>query len=326
MIRQRFSAAPPWSLAVTAMLLIQLSSALSVGLIAELGAPGTAWLRLSLGALIFLLIARPPLHLIRRRDIPAIIGLGAATGLMMIAFLSAIDRIPLGTAVAIEFLGPLTVAAIRSGSRRMLIWPALAFMGVVLMTEPWHGAIDLLGVGFALLAGVGWGTYMLLTQRVGDRFSGVSALSLTLPIAAIIYAFVGVPQLVGHLDWRMLLVAAGLALLAPVLPFGLEMLALRRMTHTAFGTLMALEPAFGVLLGLVVLQQVPTAFQIAGIVCVVLAGAGAQLGGRREPLPDPIGGTGSEPDPGTDPDPGLPPDPARAPEPDPDPRPDRPQE
>lgn len=291
MIRQRFSAAPPWSLAVTAMLLIQLSSALSIGLIGELGSTGTAWLRLSLGAAIFLLIARPPIRQIRRTDVLPLLGLGIATGLMMIAFLAAIDRIPLGTAVAIEFLGPLTVAALRSGTRRMLIWPALAFAGVVMMTEPWHGTIDLAGVGFAVIAGVGWGSYMLLTQKVGDRFSGVSALSLTLPIAAIVYAFVGVPPLVGHLDWRLLLIAAGLALLAPVLPFGLEMLALRRMTHTAFGTLMALEPAFGVLLGLVVLQQIPTLFQIAGIVCVVLAGAGAQLGGTRDPLPDPLSGS-----------------------------------
>ena len=320
MIRQRVSSAPPWSLAVTAMLLIQLSSALSVGLIAELGAPGTAWLRLTLGAAIFLLIARPPLRQIRRSDVLPLLGLGVATGLMMIAFLAAIDRIPLGTAVAIEFLGPLTVAALRSGTRRMLIWPALAFVGVVMMTEPWHSSIDLAGVGFAAVAGVGWGIYMLLTQKVGDRFSGVSALSLTLPIAAVVYAFVGVPPLLGHLDWRLLLVAAGLALLAPVLPFGLEMLALRRMTHTAFGTLMALEPAFGVLLGLIVLHQVPTVFQIVGIVCVVLAGAGAQLGGERDPLPDPIGGTGSEPDPETDPDA------ATDPGPHPASAPDRPEE
>ena len=302
MIRQRFTAAPPWSLAVTAMLLIQLSSALSIGLIGELGSTGTAWLRLSLGAIIFLLIARPPIRQIRRRDVLPLLGLGIATGLMMIAFLAAIDRIPLGTAVAIEFLGPLTVAALRSGTRRMLIWPALAFVGLVMMTEPWHGTIDLAGVGFAAIAGVGWGIYMLLTQKVGDRFSGVSALSLTLPIAAIFYAFVGVPPLVGHLDWRLLLVAAGLALLAPVLPFGLEMLALRRMTHTAFGTLMALEPAFGVLLGLIVLQQIPTVFQIVGIVCVVCAGAGAQLGGTRDPLPDPLAGPPADPPPASHPD------------------------
>ena len=104
---------PPWGLAVAAMLSVQLSSALSVDLIASVGPAGTAWLRLSVGALIFLAVARPPLRALRRRDIPVLLGLGVATGLMTIAFLASIERIPLGTAVAIEFLGPLTVAAVR---------------------------------------------------------------------------------------------------------------------------------------------------------------------------------------------------------------------
>lgn len=285
---------PPWTMAVASMLLIQAAAALSVPLVEQFGAAGTAWLRLAFGAVFFVLIARPPLRSIRRVDVLPLLGLGLATGMMMVAFLSAIDRIPLGTAVAIEFLGPLTVAAIRSHNRRMLVWPVLALAGVILLTEPWHGAIDLVGVGFAVLAGLGWAVYILLTQRVGDRFSGISGLSITIPIAAIATAFIGVPQVVGHLDWRLLLVAAGLALLAPVIPFGLEMLALRRMTHTAFGTLMALEPAFGVLLGLMVLHQVPSVWQAVGVVLVVLAGAGAQRGGLRR--------RGSGDDPDADPD------------------------
>lgn len=280
--------APPWSMAVAAMLLIQLCNALSVGLIAEVGATGTAWLRLSMGALVLILIARPPLRSLRRADVPALVALGAASGLMTTAFLSAIDRIPLGTAVAIEFLGPLTVAALLSRSRRMLIWPVLALAGVVLLTEPWRGEVDVAGVGFAALAGLGWGAYIVLTQRVGDRFSGISGLSMTIPIAAIVTAFVGVPQAFGHLDWRVLLFALGLALLAPVLAFGLEMLALRRMTHTAFGTLMAVEPAFGVILGLLVLHQLPSPLQVTGILLVVLAGAGAQRGGSRIPEFTPV--------------------------------------
>jgi inner membrane transporter RhtA len=274
---------PAWSMAVMAMLLIQLSSALSVGLIHEVGAAGTAWLRLSMGALILIAIATPPLRQVRRADVPVLLALGAASGLMTVAFLAAIDRIPLGTAVAIEFLGPLTVAAVRSSRPRMLVWPVIALAGVVLLTEPWQGEINPAGVGFAALAGIGWGVYILLTQRVGDRFSGISALSLTIPIAAVTAAFVGLPQAAGHLDWRVLPIALGLAVLAPVLPFGLEMLALRRMTHTAFGTLMALEPAFGVLLGLVVLHQVPSLLQIAGMMFVILAGAGAQRDGSRTP-------------------------------------------
>lgn len=277
---------PPWSMAVVAMLLIQLSSALSVGLIEQVGAAGVAWLRLAMGGAVFLMIARPPWKRIRRQDVPAILGLGAASGLMSVAFLSALEYIPLGTAVAIEFLGPLTVAAIRSGSARMLTWPVLALIGVVLLTEPWHGEANLIGIGFALLAGLGWGSYILLTQHVGSRFSGLSSLSMTIPIAAVLAAFVGAPQVIEHFDWRILVFALGLALLAPVLPFGLEMFALRRMTHTAFGTLMALEPAFGLLLGLVVLHQVPSFVQGIGIVLVVIAGAAAQRSGTRLPKLD----------------------------------------
>ncbi|MGV8912712.1 MAG: EamA family transporter [Rhodoglobus sp.] len=277
---------PAWSLAVAAMMLIQLSSALSVGLIAQVGAAGIGWLRLVLGGAIFILIARPPLRQIRRQDVPVILGLGAATGVMTIGFLSALQHIPLGTAVAIEFLGPLAVAAIRSGSARMLAWPGLALVGVVLLTEPWESEANFVGIGFAALAGVGWGSYILLTQRVGDRFSGTSSLSMTIPIAAIMATFVGAPQVFADFDWRILPLALGLALLAPVLPFGLEMLALRRMTHTAFGTLMALEPAFGVIVGLIVLHQIPSFVQWIGIGLVVLAGAAAQRSGARSPKPE----------------------------------------
>ncbi|MFC4903890.1 EamA family transporter [Kocuria oceani] len=277
------TAVPPWGLAVAAMLSIQLGSALSVDLIGTVGPAGTAWLRLSAGALIFLLLARPPLRSVRRSDVPALLGLGLTTGVMTTGFLAAIERIPLGTAVAIEFLGPLTVAAVRSHSLRALAWPALALSGVVLLTEPWHGRIDLAGIGFAGLAAVGWGFYILLTQRIGDRFTGIGALSMTVPVAAVTAAVLGVPQAAGHLTPGVLAAAAGLALLLPVLPFALEMLALRRMTPTAFGTLMAVEPAFGVLLGLLVLHQHPSRVQTAGILLVVLAGAAAQRGGRRRP-------------------------------------------
>lgn len=272
---------PPWGLAVAAMLSVQLGSALSVDLIASVGPAGTAWLRLSMGALIFLVLARPPLRTVRRRDMPALLILGITTGLMTMAFLAAIERIPLGTAVAIEFLGPLTVAAVRSHSTRALTWPALALLGVVLLTEPWQGEINLAGVAFAGLGAVGWGTYILLTQQIGDRFTGIGSLSITITIAAATAAVVGIPQASGHITPGILATAAGLAILLPVLPFALEMLALRRMTHTAFGTLMALEPAIGVILGLLVLQQNPSASQIVGILLVVLAGGVAQHGGRR---------------------------------------------
>jgi inner membrane transporter RhtA len=282
-VTARFSsiAVPPWALALTAMFSVQLGSALSVNVIDAVGAAGTAWLRLSMGAVVFLVLARPPLRQVQRRDIPTLVGLGATTGLVTIAFLAAIDRIPLGTAVAIEFLGPLTVAAIRTHSRRALAWPALALAGVILLTEPWQGHLNPAGVSFAALAALGWATYIVLTQRVGDRFTGLGGLSITVPIAALTAATLGIPQAAGHLTPGILAAAAGLALLLPVLPFALELLALRRMTTAAFGTLMALEPAMGVVLGLLVLHQRPATIHVAGITLVVCAGAAAQRGALR---------------------------------------------
>lgn len=274
---------PPWALAVTAMLSVQLGSALSVHLIGAVGAAGTAWLRLTAGALIILVLARPPLRQIRRRDAPALLGLGVTTGLITTCFLAAIERIPLGTAVAVEFLGPLTVAAVRSHSRRALAWPALALAGVVLLTQPWRGEANPAGLGFAALAAIGWGTYILLTQRVGDRFGGIGGLTITIPVAALTAAVGGIPQAAGHLTAGIVATATGLAVLLPVLPFACEMVALRHMTPAAFGTLMALEPAIGTTLGLLVLGQTPAPAQLLGITLVVLAGAAAQRDGRRSP-------------------------------------------
>ncbi|MEI6253035.1 MAG: EamA family transporter [Mycobacteriaceae bacterium] len=273
---------PAWMLAVTAMFCVQLGSALSLPLISQVGPAGTAWLRLTAGALIFLALARPPLLSIERRDVPALIALGVTTGLMTCLFLAAIDRIPLGTSVAIEFLGPLSVAALRSHNRRALLWPAVALVGVLLLTEPWHGSVNIAGIGFAAGSAVGWALYIVLTQHIGDRFTGLKGLSLTTPVAAAAAAVFGVPQAAGHITVAALLAAAGLAVLLPVLPFALEMTALRHMNPAAFGTLMALEPAIGVVLGLLVLHQHLSPLQIAGIALVVSAGAAAQRnGGRR---------------------------------------------
>ena len=228
-IRRR-AAVPPWGLALTAMFSVQLGSALSVDLISAVGPAGTAWLRLGFGALIFLAIARPPLRSVRRADVAPLLALGVTTGLVTISFLAAIERIPLGTAVAIEFLGPLTVAAIHGNNRRALAWPAVALVGVVLLTEPWQGDVNLAGIAFAGFAAIGWATYIVLTQRVGDRFDGITGLTITVPIAAITAGVVGIPQAAGHLTPGTLAAAAGLAILLPVLPFTLEMLALRQMT------------------------------------------------------------------------------------------------
>ncbi len=264
------------------MLSVQIAAALSTHLFDRIGPAGTAWLRLTFGAIVFLAISRPRVRSLSRSDMGTVLALGVATGLVTVAFSAAIARIPLGTAVAIEFLGPLGVAVFHDPDRRRLLWPALALAGVVLLTEPWQGSIDPVGVLLAALAACGWGTYIVLTQRVGDRLAGLQGLSLTIPIAAIAAAFFGIPEAAGHLSWAVVGAAAGLALLMPVLPMSLELLALRRLTTHAFGTLMALEPAFGLTVGFVLLSQVPTALQVVGITLVVVAGIGAERGGHRE--------------------------------------------
>ncbi len=273
--------APAWSLAVVAMLSVQLGGALSVGLFPAIGAVGTAWLRLAAGSVILLLIARPRPRDVPREALVPVLALGVATAAMSVAFLVSIDRIPLGTTVAIEFLGPLTVAAVQAHDRRMLIWPALAFAGVLLLTRPWDGGVDAVGVIAAAIAAVGWGTYILLTQHVGDRVAGVKGLALTIPIAAVLALPFGAPQVVAGMTPVILLAAFGLAILMPVLPFALEMLALRRLTAHAFGTLMALEPGFAVVIGALVLHQLPAPLQIVGVLLVIVAGVGAERRGRR---------------------------------------------
>jgi inner membrane transporter RhtA len=274
---------------VIAMISVQAGAALSTHLFASVGPAGTAWLRLTAGAVIFLVMHRPRVRGMTRPDLGTVLALGIATGLVTVAFLSAIERIPLGTAVAIEFLGPLGVAVFHRPDRRGLIWPTMALAGVLLLTEPWAGAIDPVGVALAALAGCFWATYIVLTQRVGDRVAGLRGLSLTIPIAAMTAALVGAPQAAGGLTVQTLVAAIGLGVLMPVLPMSLELLALRRLTTGAFGTLMALEPALGMLLGLVLLSQIPGPLQVIGIALVVVAGIGAERRGHREVwAPDPF--------------------------------------
>lgn len=276
---------PAWSLAVVAILSVQLGAALSTRLFDQIGPGGTAWLRLTAGALIFLAIVRPRPRDYTLRELRGPMMLGVVTGITTVAFLSAIERIPLGPAVAIEFLGPLGVAVARSHSRRNLVWPLLALAGVLLLTEPWTGGVDALGLLFAVIAACGWAAYILLTQSVGDRFSGIEGLAISIPVAALLSAVVGVPQALGSITPLVLVQSVGLAVLLPVVPFALEMMALRRLTAAAFGTLMALEPAIGTAIGVVVLSQVPTVLQALGVVLVVAAGIGAERTGHREPPP-----------------------------------------
>jgi inner membrane transporter RhtA len=288
------SRAPAWMLAVGAMMSVQVGAALSTHLFPAIGPVGTVWLRLTVAAVFFLAIARPSLAGLTARDLRTPVALGVMTGVMTVFFVLALDRIPLGTVVAIEFLGPLGVAVVRSHSRRGLLWPLLAFIGVVLLTEPWTGEVDPLGVLYAVLAAFGWAAYIVLTQKVGDRFSGLQGLAITMPVAALAAAVVGVPQAVGGLTWQVLAAGVGLAVLLPIVPFALELLALRRLTTAAFGTLMALEPAIATVVGALLLAQVPGAIQVVGVALVVVAGVGAERSGHRDDgNPDAVIGEGT---------------------------------
>ncbi|MEV4597873.1 EamA family transporter [Amycolatopsis sp. NPDC049253] len=274
------------ALAVAAMLCVQLGLALSIGLFDRVGPEGAAWLRLAWAGVLLLVLVRPRPSSFSRSSLLACVVLGVVTAGMTMLFMAAVSRLPLGTASALEFLGPLTVAITRGrGGKRL--WPVLAAIGVLLLTEPWEGGADLLGVGYALASAVCWATYILLTQRVGDEVSGVRGLAVSMPVAALVATLVQGPAVFGHLSWELLLAGLGLAILLPVVPFSFEMLALRRLTASAFGTLMSLEPAIAMTIGLLVLHQVPDLAAAAGVLFVVVAGIGAERTGAREPVAAP---------------------------------------
>jgi inner membrane transporter RhtA len=274
------------ALAVGSMLCVQLGLAASVGLFDRVGPEGAAWLRLAWAGVLLVVLVRPRRSQFSRSGLLACVALGVVTAGLTLFFMAAVARLPLGTASALEFLGPLGVAVARGRGGRLL-WPVLAAIGVVLLTEPWHGAIDLAGVAFALAAAVCWAAYILLTQKVGDELTGLRGLAVSMPVAAVVASLVAGPAVVGHLTWDLVAIGLGLAVLLPVVPFSLELLALRRLTVDTFGTLMSLEPAIALVVGLVVLGQVPGPAGLAGIAFVVAAGVGVQRdGGRTPPIPD----------------------------------------
>ena len=268
-------------MAVVSMLCVQAGLAVAVNLIDDLGAAGTTWLRLAWAAVILLLLVRPRPSDFSASAFRANVVLGVVTAGTALLFMAAIERLPLGTASALEFLGPLGVAVWR-GRGGVKIWPAIAAVGVVCLTRPWTGEADALGVVFALAAAVCWGVYIVLTQHVGDEVAGLKSIAVTIPVAALTATVVAGPSTVGRLTPDLLLIGLGLAILLPVVPFTLEFLALRRLTTAAFGTLMSLEPAFAVLIGFIVLSQQPDALALLGIACVVVAGIGAERTGGRE--------------------------------------------
>lgn len=285
-------------MAMGSMTCAQLGLVLSVPLFGQVGPLGAAWLRLAWAGVLLLAWVRPRPWRFRRRILLAALALGVVTGGVTMLFMAAVARLPLGTATALEFLGPLGVAVARGqGGGRRLLWPGLAAAGVLLLTQPWQGGADLTGVGCALGAAACWACYILLTQAVGDELAGLQGLAVSLPAAAVLATLVAGPAVIPVLTPRLVLAGLGLALVLPVVPFGLEMYALRRMTTAAFGTLMCLEPAIAMAAGLALLHQRPGAWSVAGVAFVVAAGIGAERGGAR-----PVLRQGGSPKPPTSPD------------------------
>lgn len=259
---------------VTAVLLAQLAAALSVPLIEGYGSTTITSLRMIWAAGLLLTVARPRFLDLDARRLTAAGILGLTTASMAFCFFAAVGRLPVGTVVSIEFLGPLGLALAGSRRARDVVWAVLAGLGVWLLTRGAVGAVDLLGYGFAAASAVCWAGYILLTQRVGRVFTGVQGLTLSLSVAALVGLPIGVLPHWRSLGWAPVLVMGLIALLSPVLTYSLEMACLRRMEPRRFGILMSLEPAAAVVMGFVVLGQRLSPSQLAGMVCVSLASLG----------------------------------------------------
>jgi inner membrane transporter RhtA len=277
-------------MAMGSMLCVQMGLAIAVTLIDRIGVEGAAWLRLAWAGVLMLVIVRPRFAAFTWATFRVCVVLGVVTATITLLFMAAIDRIPLGTASAIEFLGPLGVAVAHGKGGHRVVWPGLAAIGVILLTQPWAGVVDPVGVLYALGAAVCWAGYILLTQKVGDEVAGINGLAVSMPVAGLVATIAVGPAVLSRMTPEILLIGIGLAILLPVVPFALELLALRRLTTAAFGTLMALEPAFAMIVGLVVLDQIPGPAGIVGICFVVVAGIGAaRTGARSSPVAAEVG-------------------------------------
>ena len=246
-----------------------------------MGSFGTVALRLFFAAAVLTLLWRPSLRM-SRRTWTVVLGSGVILGLMNLCFYSALARLPLGIAVTIEFLGPLAVAL--AGSRRWLdaFWAVLAAGGVVLLMEG-GGDLDLVGVLFALAAGTFWGLYILIGAALGRHTTEGNGLALGMIVAALVAVPVGVADSGTALIQPWILVAGlGVALMSSVIPYTLDLEALRKIPPRVFGILMSLEPAMAALIGLVLLQEALHWSQWIAVLCVVAASAGATYGARAD--------------------------------------------
>jgi inner membrane transporter RhtA len=275
-------------LVVIGIVSVQLGAAIAKDLFGTVSPTSMVWLRLVTSAVVLSVLARPQLRGRTRQDWLVVAGFGLSLGVMNWAIYQSFARIPLGIAVTIEFIGPLTLAVVGSRRARDLVWVGLAAVGVVLLGfEP--ADLSLAGVGFALLAGAAWAAYILLSASTGRRWPGLDGLAVASVLATALLTLPAV--LVGGttlLEPRVLVLGALIGMLSSVIPYSCEMVALRTIRPAVFGILMSLEPAAAALAAIVVLQELLAPVQWLAVACVVAASVGATRGRpvHSEPAPD----------------------------------------
>ncbi|MFC4147693.1 DMT family transporter [Micromonospora mangrovi] len=255
---------------------VHFGSAVAALLFPRAGVAGTVTLRLTLGALLMLLACRPRLRGHDRAAWLSVVAFGLALAGMNSVFYQAIDRIPLGPAVTLEVLGPLTLSVLTAHRWTAWCWAGLALAGVALLGQGGFDRLNPVGAGLALTAGALWAAYIVCSARVGGRFPRADGLALALAVAAVITLPFGLLD-AGTRLWHpgTLALGAGLALLASVLPYTLELLALRRLPTSTFAVLMSLGPALATLAGWLVLHQDLRAVELLAIGLVIVASVGA---------------------------------------------------
>jgi inner membrane transporter RhtA len=276
--------APAPLLVVSAAFSVQSGAALATTLFADVGALGAVWLRQLFAAAVLVLLNPGALRRVRSRPLGPVIALGSTLALMNALFYTSIDRIPLGVAVTAEFLGPLAVAVAGSRKPRDFVWVALAAAGVLLFGSPTVD-IDPVGLALALSAGACWAGYIVIGKRLGESWPLGDGLTLSMVLAAVLMAPIGVVAGGGALlHARSLAVGLAVGVLASAVPYALELAALRRMSTGTFGILMSLEPAVAAVAGALILSQSLSALEWVAVAFVVVASIGANLR-TRDPLP-----------------------------------------
>jgi inner membrane transporter RhtA len=262
-------------LVVTGIVSLQLGAAIAKDLFILIPPTAMVWLRLITSAIVLLIMGRPRLTGHSGRDWLIVLGFGVNLMMMNWAIYQSFARIPLGIAVTIEFLGPLTVAVI--GSRRLtdLIWVLLAGGGVALLGVS-RTTLNLAGVAFALLAAICWACYILLSSQTGRRWPGITGLAIASVVGAIALAPPAVVEAGSRLlDPTVLILGVAVAMLSSVIPYSFELTALRRIPPRVFSILMSLEPAAAALVAMIVLGEFLTPIQWLAMACVVMASIGA---------------------------------------------------